>query len=254
MPRKFDMRRAWDAAAAAYQSRRVGDDAVVRYGALAPDDRVLGLLGDVTGRNVLDLGCGGGQASTALAQAGAHVTGLDVSEQQLAFARQIAASHGVTVNFVHADAAAAPLVLASEFDLILAAHVLPYADNLQTTLRACHTLLRPRGRLVASIDHPIRSCFVDRADGEEVPYPCQSYLREHVQRWSFEAGLPMQSHHLPVSAWVDAVTRAGFRLDRMIEPPVPPGLADELWPEDSPLAPLRMIPHTLIIIAVKPGN
>lgn len=68
----------------------------------------LAALGPVAGLSVLDLGCGPGASSLALARAGAAVTGLDVSADLLAVARARAAAAGFAIPFVEADAGEAP--------------------------------------------------------------------------------------------------------------------------------------------------
>jgi 2-polyprenyl-3-methyl-5-hydroxy-6-metoxy-1,4-benzoquinol methylase len=72
----------------------------IHYGPSSPNEDDLKLLGDLAGKRVLELGCGGGQCSVAFALRGARVTGLDFAEGQLAFARALAAEHGVEVDFL----------------------------------------------------------------------------------------------------------------------------------------------------------
>jgi SAM-dependent methyltransferase len=245
----FDMARAWDRASAVYLARRDAACTTVTYGALAPSEAELHLLGDLRGRRVLDLGCGGGHNAVACARAGASVTGLDVSAAQLAHARNLASRHGVPVTWLQAGAADAGHLLAPGWDLILAIHSLPYVQDLAAALAACRLLLAPSGRLVISLDHPIRDCFLDEEEGDLSGFPVRDYFDRSPVAWRFAADLPMQAAHLPVSDWYQSLHEANLGVIEMLEPPVPPDLRDGLWPLDSPLAPLRTLPHTLILVA-----
>ena len=77
------MQKAWDRASKVYLERRGHDVQTVSYGNLAPDEDALGLLGDLQGKRILDVGCGGGQNAVACALAGATVVGVDLSIAQL---------------------------------------------------------------------------------------------------------------------------------------------------------------------------
>jgi SAM-dependent methyltransferase len=91
----------------------------------------LRVLGDVAGKDVLELGCGAAQWSILLAREGARVVGLDYSERQLEHARASLTEAGVEVQLVHASAESLPFPDKS-FDIVLADHganrfVDPYA-------------------------------------------------------------------------------------------------------------------------------
>jgi ubiquinone/menaquinone biosynthesis C-methylase UbiE len=91
----------------------------------------LRVLGDVAGKDVLELGCGAAQWSILLAREGARVVGLDYSERQLEHARASLTGAGVEVQLVHASAESLPFPDKS-FDIVLADHganrfVDPYA-------------------------------------------------------------------------------------------------------------------------------
>lgn len=195
------MARAWERASAAYLTRRDTTCDTVTYGALAPDEADLRLLGDLHGRRVLDIGCGGGHNTVACARAGAEVTGLDLSAAQLAHARQLAARHAVDITWLQADAAQADQVVAPGWGLILAIHSLPYVQDLSAALTACRRLLAPDGRLVISLDHPLRDCFLDEDDGDLSAFPVRDYFDRSPVAWRFAADLPMQAAHLPISSW-----------------------------------------------------
>ena len=77
----------------------------------------LQVLGEVSGLDILELGCGAAQWSIALARRGARVTGLDNSERQLDHARKLMATAGVEFPLVHASAEATGIPAAS-FDVV----------------------------------------------------------------------------------------------------------------------------------------
>lgn len=94
-----DNRISWNAVSKYYQSqhRIPTDDA--HYGPRMPTERHLQMVGEVAGRRLLEIGCGGGQCAIAFAKRGAIAAGKDLSEEQIAFARDLAQREGVTVEF-----------------------------------------------------------------------------------------------------------------------------------------------------------
>ncbi len=248
----FAMQAAWDRASATYLERRGNAVTTVSYGNLAPDEDALGLLGDLRKHRVLDIGCGGGQNAIACALAGAEVVGVDLSAVQLAAAQGLAQAHGVRVEWHHSDCMLVEWQRSAPFDLILAIHTLPYVDDPAAAVRAGRALLTPSGRMIVSIDHPLRNCFYDAETEELSPYPVRNYDNEAPLLWNFAAGLPMIMHHHPLGQWLAWIVEAGLRLQKVLELSALPEICNELWPEDSPLAPLRNIPHTAIMVAQAP--
>lgn len=246
---RFAMRAAWDRASATYLQRRGNDVSTVSYGNLAPTEDEVGLLGDLRGQRVLDVGCGGGQNAVACVLVGAEVVGVDISDVQLAAARKLAEAHGVTVEWQQGDSLNIDLAADAFFDRILAIQVLPYVDDPAAVLRLAAARLRPGGRMVVSIDHPVRNCFYDTEMEELISYPVRAYADESPLPWNFAAGMPMLMRHHPLGVWLGWMAAAGFVVQRLVEASAPREVCDELWPEDSPLAPLRNIPHTAIFVA-----
>lgn len=251
---QFAMQEAWDRASKHYLERRGDDVEFVSYGNLAPSEDELRLLGELRGKHVLDIGCGGGHNAIACARSGASVVGLDISAVQLAAARALAQEYGAEIEWLHADGMSLQGRQGAPFDLILAIQVLPYVADPAALLRAGCKLLRPGGTLVVSIDHPIRNCFLDNEVDDMSPYPVRSYFVPEAVRWSFAADVPMRALHRPLGQWVSWVLAAGLQLQQLIEAPAPQALGDELWPEDSPLEPLRNLPHTAIFVAQAVGG
>jgi SAM-dependent methyltransferase len=125
----------------------------------------LRILGDVAGRDILELGCGAAQWSISLARRGARPIGLDLSERQLEHARRLMAEAGVTFPLIHASAEAVPLPDAS-VDVIVADHgAMVFADPART-VPECARLLRDGGILAFSMHTPFAEvCWP--ADEEE---------------------------------------------------------------------------------------
>src|SRR5262249_51637012 len=106
------------------------------------------LVGDVRGQRLLDVGCGAGYFSRLMAEAGADVTGVDISPNMIAEARVVGGA-----NYEVADAEALPFSPAS-FDIATSCMALQDMPHPDLALRSVHAVLRPGGRFVASIEHP----------------------------------------------------------------------------------------------------
>ena len=112
---------------------------------------MLGLAGEVSGRRILDAGCGSGPLSAALRARGAVVTGLDVSTAMIDLARQ---RLGEDAD-LHVANLGAPLPFAdAEFDDVIASLVLHYLEDWAGPLSELRRVLKPGGRLMVSVNHP----------------------------------------------------------------------------------------------------
>ncbi|GAB2890451.1 class I SAM-dependent methyltransferase [Streptomyces mayteni] len=111
---------------------------------------MLALAGDVAGRRILDAGCGSGPLSAALRDRGAVVTGVDASAGMLALARRRLGDDAD----LHAVDLSDPLPFADgAFDDVVASLVLHYLEDWGPTLAEMRRVLRPGGRLIASVHH-----------------------------------------------------------------------------------------------------
>lgn len=123
------------------------------------DAHLLG--GDLAGRRVLEIGCGGAQCARWLATVGAHPVGVDLSAAQLRHARRIDAATGTDIGLLQADAQRLPIAGAS-FDLACSAFgALPFVADSARVLREVFRVLRPGGRFVFSVSHPMRWALPD---------------------------------------------------------------------------------------------
>ncbi|GGW29549.1 class I SAM-dependent methyltransferase [Streptomyces griseoloalbus] len=183
---------------------------------------MLALAGDVTGRRILDAGCGSGPLSAALRDRGAVVTGIDASAGMLALARR-RLGDDVALHVVDLSG---PLPFDDgAFDDVVASLVLHYLEDWGPTLAELRRVLRPGGRLIASVDHPfVAYTFQD-------PRPDYFATTSHAFEWTFGGqSVPMRLWRKPLHAMTDAFTTAGFRLS-VIGEPQPDPAARKLFPD-----------------------
>ncbi|SEB91986.1 Methyltransferase domain-containing protein [Rhodococcus koreensis] len=179
------------------------------YNALYERPTTLALAGDVAGRRVLDAGCGSGVLSQALVSAGAAVTGVDVSTNLLAIARN---RLGPDVPLIRADLGQQLPIRSSTFDVVVASLVMHYLHDWSGPLTEFRRVLAPGGRVVISTHHP----FVDfRPSGQGDYLETFEFTEEWVK--SGETFL-MRFWHRPLHVMFDAFTAAGFTVERVSEP------------------------------------
>lgn len=108
---------------------------------------ILTLLGDIRGRNVLDVGCGDGDLAVELWRRGATVTGIDASSEMVEAARARAKREGGDISFVVGEAASIPFDL-ERFDVVVAVTILCFVADAGPVFREIARVLKPRGCLV----------------------------------------------------------------------------------------------------------
>lgn len=213
-------RAAWNADADAYQARNAPTLAAaggMGWGVWQIPESQLGVLGEIAGRTILELGCGGGQWSVALARAGARVIGLDLSERQLAHARQRVRADGGQVFLLQASAERVPLANAS-MDIVFCDYgAMTFADPYRTVPEAAR-LLRKGGLFAFNTSSPLLDlCWADDAEraGDRL---VRDYFGLH--RLAEDDG--KVSFQLPYGEWIRLFRSNGFEILDLIEPrPLP---------------------------------
>ncbi|MBK9654479.1 MAG: bifunctional 2-polyprenyl-6-hydroxyphenol methylase/3-demethylubiquinol 3-O-methyltransferase UbiG [Rhodanobacteraceae bacterium] len=113
----------------------------------------------LAGMRVVDIGCGGGIMSEALARAGAEVVALDLAPEALDVARLHALEAGVRVDYRLQSAEDLAVEMAGQFDAVSCLEMLEHVPDPVSVLRACATLLKPGGRLFLSTLNRTRKAF-----------------------------------------------------------------------------------------------
>ena len=204
---------------------------VVQYGPDGPSEDDLRLIGGVTGKRVLDLGCGDGQAAVAFARKGATTIAVDASVRMLDRARTLAEQAAVRVEWHQGDVADLAFLRAESIDIVFSASSLGEVGDLHRVFRQVHRVLKNRGAFVFSYEHPIGLCV-----GREPPETPSTPISRVVRMSYFtddpvtveREGQPIRVYVRTVSDVFHALSRGGFRVEVLSEPR-PPG-ADALVP------------------------
>lgn len=213
----IEVKQWWEKAAADYQ-RQCHIPIDILYGPGAPNEDELQLIGPVAGKHVLEIGCGGAQAAIAFSRRGAVVTGMDIAEAQLRFARDLAAREGVKITLFQGDMANLEPVSSASQDVVFSACAFGYVDDLLSCFAEVHRVLKPTGRFVWSVGHPFND-VVDSDDSEGLRI-VRSYFEVGVQiEGATETpGDAFASVNRTISDYFELLIQAGFVVERLIEP------------------------------------
>lgn len=209
------------------------------------------LLGDVAGARVLEVGCGAAAAARWLVTQGADVVALDLSAGMLRHAVAAAEKTDVRPVLLQADALRLPLQDAS-FDIAFTAFgAVPFVDDSAQLMREVFRVLRPGGRWVFAVTHPMRWVFPDDP-GPDGLVATQSYFDRRPYVELDATGRPIYvEHHRTLGDRIREIVGAGFVLRDLIEPEWPEG-HEHIWGQWSPLRG-RIFPGTAIYVCHKPA-
>ena len=190
-------------------------------------------LGDISGRAVLDAGCGEGTNTRLLAEGGADVTGVDISPKMISLAREAEAeaSRPLGIRYLVRPFEDLESLADGSFDVVVSFMALMDGGDVEGAIAEMTRVLRPGGRLVFSITHP---CFItpgvqwvrDEA-GREIALRVADYFSDEpfVEHWRFkgvdtEETQPFAVPRFPrtLSQWVNTLLRSGLSLTRIEEP------------------------------------
>ncbi|WP_090621195.1 bifunctional 2-polyprenyl-6-hydroxyphenol methylase/3-demethylubiquinol 3-O-methyltransferase UbiG [Azotobacter beijerinckii] len=104
----------------------------------------------LAGKKVLDVGCGGGILSEAMALRGASVTAIDMGEAPLAVARLHQLESGVEVDYRQCTVEALAAEMPGQFDVVTCLEMLEHVPDPASVIHACHTLVKPGGQVFFS--------------------------------------------------------------------------------------------------------
>jgi len=155
-------------------------------------------LADLSGKHVLDVGCGGGILSESMAAKGAQVTGIDMGEAPLEVARLHLLESGLEVNYARIPAEELAREQPATFDVVTCMEMLEHVPEPGSIIQACHDLVKPGGHVFFSTINRNPKSYLFAIVGAEyllnmLPKGTHDYAKfirpSELDNWIREAGL-----------------------------------------------------------------
>lgn len=202
------------------------------------DPIIFRILADVSGKRVLDAGCGDGYLSRKFARMGAKVTGVELSPEMLSYALEEQKHEPLDIAYHHASITSMTFLAERSFDVAVTNNVIQDVEDYQGALKEFSRLLRPGGTYLHIENHPCIAtpvCGWERdADGNRLYWKIDHYFKRgpSLIGWRPETGMePTVSWHRTLGDLVNSLIACGFRLTELIEPEPP-----ESWRTTRPVA------------------
>jgi 2-polyprenyl-6-hydroxyphenyl methylase/3-demethylubiquinone-9 3-methyltransferase len=161
-------------------------------------DHIERLAGGLSGKRVVDVGCGGGILAEAMARRGANVTGIDLGEKPIKVAQLHALESGVAIDYRLQPAEALAEEQAGAFDVVTCMEMIEHVPEPASTIAACARMARPGGHVFFSTLNRNAKSFLFAIVGAEyvlglLPRGTHEYARfirpSELAGWAREAGL-----------------------------------------------------------------
>ncbi|MFJ8911604.1 class I SAM-dependent methyltransferase [Amycolatopsis sp. NPDC102389] len=236
----------WDADADDYQATHGGflGDADFVWCPEGVREADVALLGEVTGKRILEVGSGQAACSRWLAAQGAEAVATDLSAGMLRHAKEGNERTGTPVPLVQATAESLPFADES-FDAACSAFgAVPFVASVDAVFAEVRRVLRPGARWVFSVTHPMRWIFPDDPGPLGLTVTQPYFDRTPYVEVDEEGVATYVEYHRTLGDYVRALADAGFALTDLIEPAWPEG-HDRTWGQWSPLRG-KLFPGTAI--------
>lgn len=212
---KDNIRDHWNLTALEYQKKRHISYNDIEYAEGYAKESELNLLGDVKGKKVIELGCGGAENSIILAKQGAKCTGVDLSIEQLKYARNSAEKHGVDIELIEGDFENLFMLGNKCFDIAISIFAIDWAQDLKAAFKEAYRILKDKGIFVFSMQHPTWNLLGENPTELKIT---ENYFKE-VWEGEESTGIPVKVHASKISDIINELIDIGFNIERMLEPP-----------------------------------
>lgn len=217
---------------------------------------MLKYMGDVSGKRILDLGCGEGGYSRELTKRGAHLVAVDCSAKAIAHAHTLAQRENLTIEHFIRNSNDLFDIDSAQFDMVLCSMMLMDCEDFEGTLQEVVRVLKPKGRLFASVLHPCFDGNHEKGIGRQgAGIDRQVVVMNYFEPKAWEAPLwggtiPVIWRHRTLEEYVKAFIRACLTIVDLNEPRA----SDDQAQISPSLAWLQKIPLYLYWELQKPGE
>ncbi|AIQ24575.1 MULTISPECIES: class I SAM-dependent methyltransferase [unclassified Paenibacillus] len=191
----------------------LGATALPLYGAFVSEEKCQ-LFGDISGKKMLEIGCGSGQSLQYLGERKAsELWGMDISENQIEKTREYLSDHGLSAKLICSPMEEKCGLPEDYFDFVYSIYAIGWTTDLEGTFSRIASYLKKDGVFIFSWSHPIHKC-VAAEDDMLVFKKC--YFDESWYSVTLdESTLTLADRKL--STYVNALSKAGFVIEEMIE-------------------------------------
>ncbi|MBA3365762.1 MAG: class I SAM-dependent methyltransferase [Actinobacteria bacterium] len=186
----------------------------VEWGMFSVPERAVQVLGDVAGKDVVELGCGTAYFSAWLARLGARPVGVDVTPAQLETARRCQEQFGLRFPLIEADAEDVPLPDGA-FDLVLSEYGASIWCDPYRWVPEAARLLRPGGELVF-LRNSTLAILCSPHEGSVGEQLVRPQFPMHRFEWSETEGDSVE-FHLSHGDWIRLLRESGFEIEALYE-------------------------------------
>ena len=146
-----EIKKWWEKASEYYQKESKIPTYSAHYGPGTPYENKLKLLGKIKGKHILEIGCGGAQCSIAFAKQGAKCTGIDISREQLNYAKALAKKNKVNIKLIQGTFQNLGKIKSNSQDIAFSAFAFQYSPNLNKVFRKVYRVLKKNGSICSII-------------------------------------------------------------------------------------------------------
>ncbi len=235
-------RQSWNLATQAHNSHKGDQARFLREGGSTLFPEELELLGDLAGKRMVHLQCNSGQDTLSLAALGAEITGVDISDEAIAFAQKLSEDSGIRASFIRSDVydwLESPAREGDGFDMAFCSYgTLHWLSDIDRWAHGVASVLKPGGFFAIVEFHPVAQMFNERME-MDWPYFSQgpvsdgggigdyvAFAGEALVPWGFEEGVKDFENPIPTSEFtrgvaeiVTALLDAGLTLEVFREYP-----------------------------------
>ena len=217
-------RESWDAIADTF----FGVTALPEYGCFIPSEEELRLFPALAGQKVLDIGCGSGHSLKWCGERGAaELWGLDLSDQQIETAAGLL--DGYAYRLFRSPMEQNPGIPEGYFDVVYSIYAIGWTVDMQTTFDLVFSYLKQGGSFIFSWDHPLLYCteavggqiLFSGSYDEPEPFTFKKTGKKPAERsypnWEAEEGVPLTLYNRRFCDYINALAKAGFRIERLVE-------------------------------------
>ena len=212
------------------------------------------MLPDVTGKRILDLGCGTGENCKTFSQMGAsEVIGIDISTKMLDIARAENSCENITYLNQSMEDFCKVFESLGNFDMITSSLAMHYVENYQSLISNLYEILNYRGTLLFSQEHPIFTASLTTAqwltegDGKVLGLVVNGYPQTGKRCVSWIVS-DFVKYHRTVADILNPIIQCGFQIEEIREP----GISQNVVENDISLSRCLQVPDYLFVKAIKP--